>query len=79
MIVLGILMIFASVMMDMKQIFMTSSVGIMGGIFFMAGLADLHSDTTPTALDVYQGKTTLEITYRNSVPVDSIVVFKDKK
>ena len=31
---------------------------------------------TPTALDVYRGKTTLEITYRDSVAVDSIVVYK---
>lgn len=34
---------------------------------------------TPTAMDVYQGKTTLEITYRDSIPVDSIVVFKEVK
>ena len=31
---------------------------------------------TPTALDVYRGKTTLEITYRDSVAVDSVVVYK---
>jgi len=30
----------------------------------------------PTALDVYQGKTTLQVTYQDSVPVDSVVVFK---
>ena len=34
---------------------------------------------TPTAMDVYQGKTTLEITYKDGVAVDSTVVFKDKK
>ena len=33
----------------------------------------------PTAMDVYQGKTTLEITYKNDVPVDSVVVFKNKE
>ncbi len=32
----------------------------------------------PSAMDVYQGKTTLEITYKDGVAVDSIVVFKDK-
>lgn len=32
-------------------------------------------DTVP-ALDVYRGKTTLEITYRDSVAVDSVVVYK---
>ena len=29
-------------------------------------------------LDVYRGKTTLEITYRDSVAVDSIVVWKEE-
>ena len=33
-------------------------------------------DTVPTALDVYRGKTTLEITYRDSVAIDSTVVYK---
>ena len=28
------------------------------------------------ALDVYRGKTTLEITYRDSVAIDSTVVYK---
>lgn len=32
-----------------------------------------------TAMDVYQGKTTLEITYRDGVAVDSCVVFKDDR
>ena len=33
----------------------------------------------PTAMDVYEGKTKLEITYKGDVPVDSVVVFKDKE
>lgn len=32
---------------------------------------------TPQAIDVYRGKTTLEITYKDSVPIDSVVVFKE--
>ena len=32
----------------------------------------------PTAIDVYRGKTTLEITYKDGVPIDSTVVWKDK-
>lgn len=32
----------------------------------------------PQAIDVYRGKTTLEITYRDSVAVDSLVIFKNK-
>lgn len=43
-----------------------------GIVLFMASL--VYSE--PSALDVYQGKTTLEITYRDSVAVDSTVVFK---
>lgn len=30
----------------------------------------------PTAMDVYKGKTTLEITYKDSIAIDSVVVFK---
>ena len=32
----------------------------------------------PTAIDVYRNKTTLEITYKDGVPIDSTVVLKDK-
>lgn len=32
----------------------------------------------PTAIDVYKGNTTLEITYRDSIPIDTIVVYKNK-
>ena len=30
----------------------------------------------PTAKDVYDGKTTLRIVYEDSIPIDTIVVFK---
>lgn len=45
---------------------------------FTAALIDYCHKDNPTALDVYQGKTTLEITYRDSIPVDSVVVFKEE-
>ena len=32
----------------------------------------------PQAIDVYEGKTTLEITYKDKVPIDSTVVWKSK-
>lgn len=32
----------------------------------------------PKAMDVYRNKTTLEITYQDSIPVDSVVIFKNK-
>lgn len=48
---------------------------------FIGGITSILSwnNDTPTSMDVYQGKTTLEITYRNGVPVDSVVVFKNKE
>ena len=33
----------------------------------------------PTAIDVYKGITTLEITYKDGVPIDSTVVWKYNK
>lgn len=40
-------------------------------------LSSILEDPKPTAMDVYQGKTTLEYTIRDGVKIDSIVVFKD--
>ena len=48
--------------------------GFIGGIISML----LWNSNTPTSMDVYQGKTTLEITYKDGIPIDSVVVFKDK-
>lgn len=40
-------------------------------------IANKVRDRHPQAIDVYQGKTTLEYTIRDGEIVDSIVVFKD--
>lgn len=40
--------------------------------------AEMASKRQPTAIDVYKGKTTLKITYIDSVATDSVVVFKGK-
>lgn len=32
----------------------------------------------PEAIDVYRGNTTLEITYKDGIPIDSTVVWKSK-
>ena len=55
--------------------------GIIGCVFFVVGGTGhiINSiPTTPSAIDVYRGKTTLEITYRDSVAIDSTVVYKVK-
>ena len=41
--------------------------------------SDINKDSeksVPTALDVYRGNTTLKISYQDSIPIDTVVVFK---
>ena len=52
------------------------SIGAITGITGAIGHQAELDKAIPTALDVYRGKTTLEITYRDSVAVDSTVVYK---
>lgn len=55
--------------------------GFIGGIIGVAIPAVLlvcGVGEQPKAIDVYQRKTTLEITYRDGVAIDSVVVFKEK-
>lgn len=37
----------------------------------------ISTDLQPTAMDVYQGKTTLEYKVVNDVKIDSVVIFKN--
>ena len=50
-------------------------LGMIAGEILLLGVLSYK----PTAMDVYQGKTTLEVTYKDGVPLDSVVVFKDKE
>lgn len=54
-------------------------LGILGAYLLSGGIMMFQESHKPTAMDVYKGKTTLEITYKDGVPVDSVVVFKDKE
>ena len=54
---------------------------MLGGICTLALFAGLYGIVdsiapSPTAIDVYRGKTTLEITYRDSIAIDTTVVYK---
>ena len=46
---------------------------------FLVFILSLSCVYKPSAMDVYRGKTTLEITYKDKVPVDSTVVWKNNK
>lgn len=63
------------------------SIGFMGStnlstiilgfaVFIVNMIAAISYTAQPKAIDVYRGKTTLEITYKDSIPIDSVVVFK---
>lgn len=48
------------------------------GILFIVTLCTaITADKTPQAIDVYRGKTALEITSVNNIPTDSTVVWKN--
>ena len=54
-------------------------IGVFTAILGITGICCIvlgADNNIPTALDVYRGKTTLEITYRDSVAIDSTVVYK---
>ena len=57
--------------------------GILGAMLIGISIIGTYSiifsiinNNKPSALDVYKGKTTLEITYKDGVAIDSVVVFK---
>jgi hypothetical protein len=55
-------------------------LGLLEGIVFayLLYITVNEVDQPIQPIDVYRGKTTLEITYRDSVAVDSVVVWKEE-
>ena len=51
---------------------------IMIDVILTVVIIDYKHKDNPTSLDVFEGKTTLEFTYRDSIPIDSVVVFKEE-
>jgi uncharacterized membrane protein SirB2 len=50
------------------------------GTYILSGGILMHQEShKPTAMDVYQGKTTLEYIIKDGVAVDSVVLFKNKE
>lgn len=45
-------------------------------ILFGTTVTKVHNGEKPQAIDVYRGRTTLQITYQDSIPIDSLVIFK---
>lgn len=61
---------------DKDNRFFSAFLLTISAILFVALFSSYENRNTPTAKDVYEGKTTLEITYRDSIPIDTIVVLK---
>ena len=45
-------------------------------VIIISSTVVINNRKIPQAIDVYKDKTTLEIIYKDSVPIDSVVVFK---
>ena len=57
---------------DLSKVLLTITFSCLA----LGSLLSIINYNEPTALDVYRDKTTLEITYRDSVARDSTVVYK---
>ena len=63
---------------DGDDIILASVIGAIILVFVLIGIFILQDAYNPpiTPMDVYQNKTTLQITYKDGVAVDSVVVWK---
>jgi hypothetical protein len=59
---------------------LSAVLGVVIVIFLTAGIEIIDEYCYPsiTPMDVYRGKTTLEITYKDSIAIDSTVVWKEE-
>jgi hypothetical protein len=57
-----------------------ASIGFLLALYLFASIFLITESiyTSIQPIDVYRGKTTFEITYRDSVAVDSVVVWKEE-
>ena len=78
-IIAGMIIVGGLLLCVIGEVKMGVGTAIIGVIILLSAYhIDTKQITKPTALDVYRGKTTLEITYRDSVAIDSTVVYKVK-
>lgn len=70
----GTIILLSVISDDTLQILLSSYCGMMIGLIITCYVAF----SEPSAMDVYRGKTTLKVTYVDSIPTDSVVVFNNK-
>lgn len=79
-IIIGILLVFFIIVALYTSDGKSVVIGcIIYGLFVLEVglLSELNEDPQPTAMDVYQGKTTLEYKVVDNIKVDSIVILKN--
>ena len=78
--VIGIVFLISAIIVAVREEDSSSYLvlGFLAGYILSVPIWEYGRKDKPSAIDVYKGKTTLEITYRDSIPVDSTVVFKNK-
>lgn len=62
----------------LKKIFILIIVLFMLVLYMLGVSVIIDKNHNVPAIEVYRGNTTLQITYQDSVPIDSVVVYKNK-
>lgn len=59
---------------------LSAALGAIIILYIINGIEIIYEYYSPsvTPIDVYRGKTTLEITYKDSIAIDSVVVWKEE-
>ena len=73
-IAVALIVLLTDVEEDHEKVFCGIGIFICGA--FVIGSMCSYEYKGPRAIDVYRGNTTLQVTYQDSIPIDSIVVFK---
>ena len=85
--ILGLIFIFAAIIVIIIDVLDEDTKGLsfLVFVFSILGVAiaaceciEKDKSKNPQAIDVYRGNTILQITYKDSIPIDTVVVFKNK-
>lgn len=68
--------LFAIVFIDSDYDLRITGTAYFGGLIVAFGIWCINSIKSPKAIDVYKGKTTLQITFKDNIPIDTTVVYK---
>ena len=62
----------------LKKIFILVTTLSMIVLYLLGEFTVINKRGIVPAIEVYRGNTTLQITYQDSIPIDSVVVYKNK-